>query len=515
MARRLKSWLRRHLIYAASLLNLSPLLAQTPTVFSGAVKHGNNPVPNMVVSVNSLSDTTGLDGKFSIYDISTDIKELANAAVPDDFRITNFPNPFNPNTTIRASVPGSAKASVYNVLGQEIASADLNSGSGEYQLNFIPGNIAAGVYFIAINGNGFNQTRKMTKLEGGSGSTQLDVKNHKPGHVLLRKESALNQAELNVAPVSGSAQALMYPGMIRTVTFTPGTNVNENFDVSNGFTGSLKDFHVYLVDSTRLFNTGRPEHLENLIARIEVGPGFSVGKVEAKDIVFINAGDDTSYKAFNAPVPNTDTFVMKRGVARVPVPNNAVFGSATITDSLGHWNNFTGSANEDMFVYMLARENPNSTDWSAYDVFRRLNGRQLDISSNPGNTNVQRMAWKWEVKHMGIPVDTSYQCLPYRVFRNDIEDPANPPRQGTETRLPHDIAVWTKEATDEITQMTGIPTFDVSANDVISGRQRNNIVISYYNIGSHLGETLLNGLAKFFYQGRELFSFMGANVRLD
>src|SRR3989344_543732 len=510
MARRLKSWLRRHLIYAASLLNLSPLLAQTPTVFSGAVKHGNNPVPNMVVSVNSLSDTTGLDGKFSIYDISTDIKELANAAVPDDFRITNFPNPFNPNTTIRASVPGSAKASVYNVLGQEIASADLNSGSGEYQLNFIPGNIAAGVYFIAINGNGFNQTRKMTKLEGGSGSTQLDVKNHKPGHVLLRKESALNQAELNVAPVSGSAQALMYPGMIRTVTFTPGTNVNESFDVSNGFTGSLKDFHVYLVDSTRLFNTGRPEHLENLIARIEVGPGFSVGKVEAKDIVFINAGDDTSYKAFNAPVPNTDTFVMKRGVARVPVPNNAVFGNATITDSLGHWNNFAGSANEDMFVYMLARENPNSTDWSAYDVFRRLNGRQLDISKNPGNTNVQRMAWKWEVKHMGIPVDTNYQCLPYQVARHRSDDPL---LAGGTNLLPPDIADYTKEATNEITQMTGIPIFEAKPNPAGSPRSLFNIGLTYYDIAG-LGQTTLSGEVVYInYLGKEYRVIRGASVR--
>jgi hypothetical protein len=69
----------------------------------------------------------------------------------------NYPNPFNPSTTIKFSVPETGNANIvfYNSLGQLVKSIELNSisaGSNEYKFN--AARFGKRVYFYQIKFNG-------------------------------------------------------------------------------------------------------------------------------------------------------------------------------------------------------------------------------------------------------------------------------------------------------------------------------------------------------------------------
>jgi hypothetical protein len=91
-----------------------------------------------------------------------------NNEVPNEFSLSqNFPNPFNPSTTIRFKVPGNSNhvtLKVYNTLGKEVAVlANETFNSGEYEIEWNASNQPSGVYFYSLtNGDGsFAETKKM------------------------------------------------------------------------------------------------------------------------------------------------------------------------------------------------------------------------------------------------------------------------------------------------------------------------------------------------------------------
>ncbi len=80
----------------------------------------------------------------------------------------NFPNPFNPNTTISYSIPKSAKVElkVFNLLGQEIATlVNEEKSPGNYEVNFNASNLPSGVYIYKMKAGEYVQTRKMILLK--------------------------------------------------------------------------------------------------------------------------------------------------------------------------------------------------------------------------------------------------------------------------------------------------------------------------------------------------------------
>ena len=100
--------------------------------------------------------------------------ELATGAVPTEFKLeTNYPNPFNPTTTITYHLPEAAHVSlsVYNVAGQRVA--ELVSGQqseGIHQAvwdgrDAAGVSVASGLYLYRIEAGTFRQTRKMTLLK--------------------------------------------------------------------------------------------------------------------------------------------------------------------------------------------------------------------------------------------------------------------------------------------------------------------------------------------------------------
>lgn len=77
------------------------------------------------------------------------------ALIPNNVELLgNYPNPFNPSTTIKFAVPSSGRAelNIFNVLGQEIKSLvlkDLNAGT--HEINFNASDFASGIYFYKVS----------------------------------------------------------------------------------------------------------------------------------------------------------------------------------------------------------------------------------------------------------------------------------------------------------------------------------------------------------------------------
>ncbi len=80
--------------------------------------------------------------------------EYSSSYHPEEFELSqNFPNPFNPSTTIRFGIrtSGNVSLKVYDVLGREVAVlADEYLRAGSYERVFEAGNLSSGVYFYTL-----------------------------------------------------------------------------------------------------------------------------------------------------------------------------------------------------------------------------------------------------------------------------------------------------------------------------------------------------------------------------
>lgn len=81
----------------------------------------------------------------------------------------NYPDPFNPSTTIQFTVPFSGRAVLkdFNVLGQEVATLfDNEAAAGiNHQVRFNASTLAGGIYFSRLEFNRKMQARKMVLLK--------------------------------------------------------------------------------------------------------------------------------------------------------------------------------------------------------------------------------------------------------------------------------------------------------------------------------------------------------------
>lgn len=96
-------------------------------------------------------------------------KEALTNQIPVEYSLSNnFPNPFNPVTTITYTIPVNERVliKVYDILGREVTTlVNEDKIAGKYSLSFDASRLASGIYFYTIKAGSFTQTKKMVLIK--------------------------------------------------------------------------------------------------------------------------------------------------------------------------------------------------------------------------------------------------------------------------------------------------------------------------------------------------------------
>ncbi len=124
-------------------------------------------VANSDINVTASNDTFNLN-------ISIETGIISELAIPDKYELRqNFPNPFNPETSIIYGLPkeSNVRIEVYNLLGQAVVTLvneKQKSGYHSVQWNGCDNSgtmMKSGVYIYRITSGGFTETKKMILLK--------------------------------------------------------------------------------------------------------------------------------------------------------------------------------------------------------------------------------------------------------------------------------------------------------------------------------------------------------------
>lgn len=103
------------------------------------------------------------------FNMPVNVGEGESDVLPNSFVLQqNFPNPFNPTTTIAYQISQTSPVSikVYDLIGREVAVlVDEVKEPGSYQVNFDSEHLSSGVYFYKMIAGDFSSVRKMNLLK--------------------------------------------------------------------------------------------------------------------------------------------------------------------------------------------------------------------------------------------------------------------------------------------------------------------------------------------------------------
>jgi hypothetical protein len=95
--------------------------------------------------------------------------QIITAEFPKEYKLhVNYPNPFNPKTSIRYDIPYSCKVTIkiFDVMGREV-SALVNEQlePGFYEVEWNASGYSSGIYFYNITTDTFTETKKMILIK--------------------------------------------------------------------------------------------------------------------------------------------------------------------------------------------------------------------------------------------------------------------------------------------------------------------------------------------------------------
>lgn len=85
-----------------------------------------------------------------------------------NYKLENYPNPFNPSTKISYSIPETDLVSlkVYDALGRQVAElVNEIKEAGIYEAEFDGSNLSSGIYYYTLTTNNYTQSRKMLLIK--------------------------------------------------------------------------------------------------------------------------------------------------------------------------------------------------------------------------------------------------------------------------------------------------------------------------------------------------------------
>ena len=121
-----------------------------------------------------------MEGGFNAYDeiisdhlpvalmLANDLGLIDNVMLPQNYYLTNYPNPFNPTTTISYQIAetGHVIVSIYNMNGQlidQLVNQEMIPGS--YSVTWNTSHVSSGLYFYKLAAGNQTITKKMLLLK--------------------------------------------------------------------------------------------------------------------------------------------------------------------------------------------------------------------------------------------------------------------------------------------------------------------------------------------------------------
>ena len=151
----------------------SMLPGWTGGAYDVSTQNGNVVFMAFNLSMMPNSSQQAVMGNFLAWSAST-VSNEDELNLPTEFALyENYPNPFNPVTTIRFDVPeiSDVNITVYNVLGKQVNSFDLNTmNPGTHHIKWrgidnAGKPVSSGLYFYTIKAGDFFSTKKMMLLK--------------------------------------------------------------------------------------------------------------------------------------------------------------------------------------------------------------------------------------------------------------------------------------------------------------------------------------------------------------
>jgi hypothetical protein len=97
----------------------------------------------------------------------TDVGE--NPSNPTEYKLyDNYPNPFNPSTILRYSIPEASFTAIkiFDALGNEVSSlVNETKSAGTYEVEFNATDLSSGIYYYTLQAGSFTQTKKMILIK--------------------------------------------------------------------------------------------------------------------------------------------------------------------------------------------------------------------------------------------------------------------------------------------------------------------------------------------------------------
>lgn len=119
-----------------------------------------------------IAITSSSDSLYVLYNLgggTVGVKNEELKYTPNSFSLEqNFPNPFNPTTTIQYSLPQAEDVTlkIYNLLGEEVKTlVNDYQQAGKHSVQINANNLPSGVYFYRIQAGNFVQTKKMILIK--------------------------------------------------------------------------------------------------------------------------------------------------------------------------------------------------------------------------------------------------------------------------------------------------------------------------------------------------------------
>jgi photosystem II stability/assembly factor-like uncharacterized protein len=149
-------------LFSTTLINDSTLTATSYTVPGGLLQ--NDTRYYWRVRAKGSAGNGPYSSRWNFYTGLVGIQQTGSEN-PGEFKLyNNYPNPFNPVTKIKFSLPerSATKLTVYDINGKELATlVNEYLSSGSYEVNFDAANLSSGTYFYSLVSGDYRDVKRM------------------------------------------------------------------------------------------------------------------------------------------------------------------------------------------------------------------------------------------------------------------------------------------------------------------------------------------------------------------